>query len=129
LPDEALPTFDTLLQQTKAARVLRRAQAVREVVTGQRLQTVSDPLHFPSAALRQWGHRFAQPGGQRLGERPRSGRPPQVTAALAPHLQRRGDHDPRQPGASHAPWSGPDLARTLARQPGGQLSRESGREG
>ena len=31
-PDEALPTLDTYLKQTKEARVFRRAQAVREVV-------------------------------------------------------------------------------------------------
>jgi len=28
-PDDALPTLDTCLKQTKAARVFRRAQAVR----------------------------------------------------------------------------------------------------
>ena len=33
-PDEALPTLDTFLKQTKEARVFRRAQAVREVVKG-----------------------------------------------------------------------------------------------
>ncbi len=45
-PDDALSTLDTFLQQTKEARVFRRAQAVREVVKGQRLQTVSDTLYF-----------------------------------------------------------------------------------
>ena len=64
LPDEALPTLDTYLQQTKAARVFRRAQAVREVVKGQRLHTVSDALHVPYAALRQGVHRFARHGVQ-----------------------------------------------------------------
>src|SRR5215831_9877066 len=44
-PDHALPTLDTFLKQTKEARVFRRAQAVREVVKGHRLQTVSDTLH------------------------------------------------------------------------------------
>jgi hypothetical protein len=29
-PDDALPTLDTVLKQTKEARVFRRAQAVRE---------------------------------------------------------------------------------------------------
>ena len=45
-PDEALPTLETFLKQTKEARVFQRAQAVREVVKGHRLQTVSDTLHF-----------------------------------------------------------------------------------
>ena len=43
-PDDALPTLDTFLKQTKEARVFRRAQAVREVVKGHRLQTVSDTV-------------------------------------------------------------------------------------
>ena len=49
-PDDALPTLDTFLKQTKEARVFRRAQAVREVVKDQRLQTVSDTN---GTALRQ----------------------------------------------------------------------------
>ena len=36
-PDDALPTLDTFVKQTREARVFRRAQAVREVVKGQRL--------------------------------------------------------------------------------------------
>jgi hypothetical protein len=58
-PDEALPTFDLFLKQTTEARVLRRAQAVREVVKGQRLPTVSDVLQLTYAALRTWVSRFA----------------------------------------------------------------------
>ena len=46
-PDDALPTLDTFIKQTKEARVFRRAQAVRNVVKGQRLQTVSDALPLP----------------------------------------------------------------------------------
>ena len=61
-PGEALPTLDTFLKQTKEARLFRRAQAVREVVKGQRLQTVSDALHFTYSALRKWVHRFASQG-------------------------------------------------------------------
>jgi len=49
-PDDALPTLDTVLKQTKEARVFRRAQAVREVVKGTRLQTVSETLAFTYSA-------------------------------------------------------------------------------
>jgi len=93
-PNEALPTLEAFLKQTKEARVFRRAQAVREVVQGQRLQTVSDTLHFTYAALRKWGHRFAHHGVQSLVDRPRSGRPPKVPEALAHHRNRRVDQDP-----------------------------------
>src|SRR5712691_7144224 len=99
-PDEALPTLDSFLKQSKEARVFRRAQAVREVVKGQRLQTVSDTLHFTYSALRKWVHRFAAQGVKGLMDRPRPGRPPTVTGALAHHLDRLVDQDPLQHGAA-----------------------------
>jgi transposase len=127
-PDEALPTFDTYLKQTKEARVFRRAQAVREVVKGQRLQTVSDALHLTYAALRQWVHRFANQGIQGLVERPRPGRPATVTCALAKHLDRLVAEDPLQHGSIYSQWSCQELATVLAHQTGVQVSRESVRE-
>jgi hypothetical protein len=48
--------------KTFEACVFRRAQAVRAVVHGYRLHTVSDTLHFPVAALRTWVHRCEQEG-------------------------------------------------------------------
>ena len=99
-PDGALPTLDTFLKQTKEARVFRRAQAVREVVKGQRLQMVSDTLDFAYAALRKWVHRFAHQGTPGLVDRPRSGRPPQVTASRRRERSpgwRRAGRCPRAP--------------------------------
>ena len=124
-PDEALPTLDTLVKQTKEARVFRRAQAVRHVVTGPRLQTVSDALSFTYAALRKWVYRFANQGVQGVVDRPRSGRPPKVTCALEQHLNRLVDQDPLQHGSIHSQWSCRELATVLAHQTGVQLGRES----
>ena len=124
-PDDALPTLDTVGKQTQEARIFRRAQAVREVVKGQRLQTVSDTLHFPYSALRKWVYRFANHGPQGLLDRPRSGRPPQVTCALELHLNRLIDQDPLQHGAVSSQWSCRALATVLARETGVQLGRES----
>ena len=63
-PDDALPTLDSFLKQTKEARVFRRAQAVRNVVKGQRLHNVSDALQLTYSALRKWVYRFASQGTQ-----------------------------------------------------------------
>ena len=124
-PDDALPTLDTFVKQTKEARVFRRAQAVREVVKGQRLQTVSDTLHFTYSALRKWVHRFANQGPRGLLDRPRSGRPPKVTCALEKHLNRLVDQDPLEHGSLHSQWSCHELATVIARETGVQLGRES----
>src|SRR5262249_34236216 len=124
-PDDALPTLDGFFKKTQEARVFRRAQAVRDVVQGQRLQTVSDPLHFTYAALRQGVYRFANQGVYGLGDRPRSGRPPKVTCALEQHLNRLIDQDPWPHGSSHSPWSCRALATVLARATGVPLGRKS----
>jgi transposase len=124
-PDDALPTLDTFVKQTKEARVFRRAQAVRDVVKGQRLQTVSDALSFTYSALRKWVHRFAHQGTQGLVDRPRSGRPPTITCALEQHLNRLVDQDPLEHGSLHSHWSCRELAAVLARETGVHLGRES----
>jgi len=124
-PDDALPTLNTFLKQTKEARVFRRAQAVRDVVKGQRLQTVSDTLHFTYSALRKWVHRFAHEGTQGLGDRPRPSRPAKVTCELEKHLNRLVDQDPLEHGSLYSQWSCRELATVLARETGVQLGRES----
>jgi transposase len=124
-PADALPTLDTFVRQTREARVFRRAQAVREVVKGQRLQTVSDTLQFTYSALRKWVHRFASHGTQGLVDRPRSGRPPKITCELEQYLNRLVDQDPLAHGSIHSQWSCRELATIVARETGVQLGRES----
>src|SRR5262245_26941966 len=124
-PDDALSTLDTFVKQTKEARVFRRAQAVRHVVKGQRLHTVSDALSFTYSALRKWVYRFASHGTQGFVDRPRSGRPPKIPCALAQPLNRLVDQDPLQHGSLYSQWSCRELARVLAHQTGIPLGRES----
>ena len=124
-PNDALPTLDPFLKQTKEARVFRRAQAVREVVKGTRLQTVSDTLALTYSALRKWVHRFASQGTQGLVDRPRSGRPPKMTCELEKHLNRLVDQDPLQYGSLYSQWSCRELATILAQETGVKLGRES----
>ena len=124
-PDDALPTLDAFLKQTKEARVFRRAQAVRDVVRGQRIQHVSDTLQFTYTALRKWVHRFANHGTRGLVDRPRSGRPPKVTCELERYLNHLVDQDPLEQGSIHAQWSCRELAAVVARETGVQIGRES----
>src|SRR5215467_8415996 len=124
-PGHALTTLDTMLKQAKEARVFRRAQAGRAVVAGHHISTVSATFHLANSALRKWVQRFAQEGPQGLLDRPRSGRPPKVTCALAQHLNRLVDQDPLQHGSPSSQWRCRDLAMVLAQQTGIQLGRES----
>jgi len=123
--DDALMTLDTVLKQTKEARVFRRAQAVREVVAGHRVNAVSATFHFTNSALRKWVQRFARQGPQGLVDRPRPGRPPKVTCELEKYLNRLVDQDPLEHGSIYSQWSCRALATVLARETGIQLGRES----
>jgi transposase len=123
--DAALTTLDTMLKQTKEARVFRRAQAVRAVVAGQHVSTVSATFHLANSALRKWIQRFAAQGPHGLYDRPRPGRPRKVTNALEKHLNRLVDQDPLQHGSLSSQWSCQELATVLARETGVQLGRES----
>src|SRR5919205_1813114 len=127
-PAHSLTTLDTLLKQTKEARVCRCAQAVREVVAGHPINAVSEAFHLANSALRKWVQRFAQHGPQGLVDRPRSGRPPKVTCELEQHLNRLVDQDPLQHGSRSSQWSCRELAPVLARETGSHLGRESVRE-
>src|SRR5262245_21188858 len=122
---DALTTLETMLKQTKEARVFRRAQAVREVVAGHHVNAVSALFHFTNSALRKWVQRFASQGPQGLLDRPRSGRPPKVTCELERHINRLIDQDPLQHGSLYSQWSCRELATVLAQQTGVHLGRES----
>ena len=123
-PDDALPTLDTFIKQTKEARVFRRAQAVRNVVQGQRLQPVSDAcLHLFRSP--QVGPSFCPPRGPRLGRSPRALGDRLKSRALEQHLNRLVDQDPLQHGSLYSQWSCRALATVFARETGVQLGRES----
>src|SRR5439155_18514348 len=124
-PDHALTTLETMLKQTKEARVFRRAQAVHAVVAGRHVSAVSATFHVAHSALRKWVQRFAQEGPQGLRDRARSGRPPKITCELEQHLNRLVDQDPLEHGSLSSQWSCRDLATVLAREAGVRLGRES----
>jgi transposase len=115
-PAEAFTTLTTVLQQTKEARVFRRAQAVREVVAGSHVNAVSATFHLTNAALRKWGQRFAQQGPQGLLDRPRLGRPRKMTWALEQHLNRLVDQDPLHHGSLSSQWRCRELARGVLKK-------------
>ena len=123
--DDALSTLDIFLKQTKEARVFRRAQVVREVVKGARMQQVSEQFNFAYSAVRKWVHRFDREGTRGLLDRPRPGQPRKVTCELQQHLDRLVDQDPLTHGSLHSQWSCRELATVLAQHTGVQLGRES----
>ena len=110
-PDHALTTLDTVLKQTKEARVFRRAQAVHAVVAGNRLRRLR---HLPLGEFcpAQMGAALCPAGPQGLRGSPplRSTAQSHVRAGTAPQSPRRS----RPPPAS-APSFPMELPRTRDR--------------
>jgi len=124
-PDDALSKLEAFLKETQQARLFRRAQAVRQVVKGTRMQVVSNRFDFAYSAVRKWVHRFDREGTAGLLDRPRPGPPRKVTCELQRHLDRLVDQDPLQHGSIHSQWSCQELANVLEKQTGVHLGRES----
>jgi len=122
---DALPTLDFFMKHSKEARVFRRAQAVRGVVAGQTLKAVSDTFQFTNSALRKWVQRLAREGTGGLLDRPRRGRPANMTGEIETQLHHLVDQNPLQQGSIHSQWSCRELATALSQQSGVSIARES----
>jgi transposase len=122
---DALPTLEALMKHAKEVRVCRRAQAVREVAAGHTVKAVSDTFQFTNSALRKWVKRFTQEGTRGLFDRPRSGRPANMTGQIETQLNSLVDQDPLQHGSIHSQWSCRELASVLSQQSGVPIGRES----
>jgi transposase len=127
-PANALTTLRTLLTQTKEARVFRRVQAVQAVVAGMPITTVAATFRFADSALRTWVQRFAAQGALGFRDRPRSGRPANVTSEVTTRLSELIKQDPLQHGALASQWSCRELATTITTETGVQVGRESVRQ-
>jgi transposase len=123
--DDALPKLEAFLKASKEARLFRRAQAVREVLKGTRMQEVSNRFDFTYSAVRKWVHRLGRQGTAGLLDRPRPGQPRKVTSELQRHLDRLVDQDPLEHGSIHSQWSCQELANVLTQQTGVQVGRET----
>jgi transposase len=118
LNDDEVRQLEDLIRHAKRADVVKRATAVRLLYLEQDSLAVSRMLLVTSTSVRNWYTRFRAEGASGLVNRPRSGRPPEVTseywqaieAALASEpatweypftiwtLDRLRDHAERQTG-------------------------------
>ena len=113
--------------------MFRRAPAVRDVVQGHRRHTVLAPRPLTAAARRTWVPRLAHHGVQGLAARPRPGRPPNGTGALAQHLQLpprplRQRPIPRAASRQRPAW-GPSRAGSRLTHGGGRRVIDAGHSG
>jgi transposase len=115
------PQRQALRQLAKAspdARVARRALALLDLAGGAPVTAVAGRYGVSRETVYQWATRLGTAGwpGDRLGDAPRSGRPPRVGAAAERLLRVALPTDPRRHGYRHPAWTTPLLQRHLRRQ-------------
>jgi len=120
---DALTTLDALMKQTQKTRVFRRAQAVRQVVTGHTVKATADTFHFTHAALSKWLKRFAREGTQGLLDRPRPGRPRTVTDEVEACSYHLLEPEPLTHGARSSQGNCRELSQAVSEQTGVPVCR------
>ena len=109
--------LEALVVQTTDATVLRRAQALLWVASGDSVTAVAQRLCVTRQAIYKWLRLFEQSSISNLATRlqaaPRSGRPGTVKGVIEPLLDEVIDHDPRLFGLNSTVWTASLLAQYL----------------
>jgi transposase-like protein len=92
-----------------------RAAIVLAAAAGQDNAAIARQLGVCTDTVRKWRRRFAEGRLAGLADAPRSGRPPVFTAADRAEVIALACALPAESGVPLSRWSGPDLARELAR--------------
>lgn len=118
-----LGELDELYRATHDVRVRTRAQMIL-LAAEQRLSVseIATIVRESGETVRRWFHRYEAEGVNGLGDAPRSGKPPKVTA---PYRQRLCDLVRQRPRALDLPfslWTAARLADRLAEETGLRMS-------
>ena len=111
------PVLEGLVVQTTDATVLRRAQALLWVASGDSVTAVAQRLCVTRQAVYKWLRLFEQSSVSNLATRlqaaARSGRPATVQGVIEPLLDEVIDHDPRLFGLNSTVWTASLLTQYL----------------
>jgi transposase len=102
-------------RSTVAAGLARRARIVLLAADGVPVSRIAQELRSDRKTVRTWLDPFLAHGLAGLRDRPRPGRPPLFTLAVALHLVRLACELPERRGRSLSLWDCAELARQLVR--------------
>ncbi len=118
-----------LLEQTRDATPLRRAQALLWLHDGQSVAAVAELLLVSRQTVYNWVESFRERADRDVADRlldaPRSGRPATALGIIDPLIDAVIDDDPRDYAYRATVWTAPLLQRYLAESHGIETSRKS----
>ena len=105
-----------LIHTNGDARIVRRAQIVRQSAQGQRASQIAALWDLTGEAVRRTLKRFNAEGLSSLADKPRQGRPPKKTPRYVEALKEAVTTSPRDLGYPFTCWTLERLREHLARQ-------------
>ena len=109
----------TVVNSTRDAKPLRQAQVLLALDAGEKAHHVAQRVGINRSTVFQWRREFidrrGEPAADRLGDRPRSGRPRTARNAATKHVVALMDVSPQEFGYRHTVWTVPLLRSHLGR--------------
>ena len=122
LSAEELDALETLYRQTSEADVRSRCQMILLSNEGRSPPRIAEQVRFSRRTVTRFIQRYESEGIQGLMTKPRSGRPPKVTAAYEAQLLELVEQQPRGLDLPYSNWTTANLAEHLAGSTGIELS-------
>lgn len=115
-PEQAARLQQIVRQSKGEARLHRRAKMVLLAASGESIASIARRVGTNRLRVGQWLRSFAEHGVDGLRDRPRSGRPPELTALERHQVVAAACQSPRQLGVERDLWSHEALAEALMEQ-------------
>ena len=122
LSAEELGTLESLYWRTKDADVRSRCQMILLSNEGLSPPQIAKQVRFSRRTVTRFIQRYETKGIQGLMNKPRSGRPPKVTAAYERQLFELVEQQPRALDLPYSNWTTANLAEHLGESTGIELS-------
>ena len=117
-----LDALKTLFRQTSEADVRSRCQMILLSNEGRSPPQIAEQVRFSRRTVTRFIQRYEAEGIQGLMTKPRSGRPPKVTAAYKAQLLELVEQQPRALDLPYSNWTTANLAEYLGESTGIELS-------
>ena len=120
IPDDDLTAIRDLVQYANDAHILRRAQALFWLCSGDSVSDVARRLCVSRATIYNWVSRFEQRAelelSDRLADAERAGRPATIAGIIDPIIEQLVDTDPREFGYRQTIWTADLLSLHLRKR-------------
>ena len=122
LSDETVKQLEEAIRSDERVEVVQRATAIRMLHLEFPLKQVATAVNRSQSTISNWWERYKTQGLEGLANRPRSGRPEQVTEDYVERVETTVETDPTSLGYPFTVWTVDRLRQHLQTETGIQIS-------